>query len=118
MRFRTTLFVQPLAILMLSFIMILLVFNTLLRIFIAEQAITAMQMQYATLDAYHSGEKSPQKTTDNIFETTYVIVDDQFDIQYISASLYDLSEKTISKKVVDDFINHPKADWSNFREVT
>ncbi|WP_298192880.1 hypothetical protein [uncultured Streptococcus sp.] len=40
-------FVQPLAILMLSFIMILLVFNTLLRIFIAEQAITAMQMQYA-----------------------------------------------------------------------
>lgn len=83
---------------MLSFIMILLVFNTLFRIFIAEQAITAMQMQYATLDAYHSGEKSPQKTTGNIFETTYVIVDDQFDIQYISASLYDLSEKTISKK--------------------
>lgn len=100
---------------MLSFIMILLVFNTLLRIFIAEQAITAMQMQYATLDAYHSGEKSPQKTTGNIFETTYVIVDDQFNIQYISASLYDLSEKMISKKVVDDFINHPKADWS-YRE--
>ncbi|WP_394992056.1 hypothetical protein [Streptococcus alactolyticus] len=29
--------------------------------------------------------------------------------------MYDLSEKTISKKVVDDFINHPKADWS-YRE--
>lgn len=29
--------------------------------------------------------------------------------------MYDLSEKTISKKVVDDFINHPKADGS-YRE--
>ena len=50
LRFKTTLFVQPLTIIIVSFAIILLVFNVLLKLFIAEQAFTAVQNQYDTLD--------------------------------------------------------------------
>ena len=95
-RFRTTLFLQPLTILITSFAIILLVFNGLLKLFLAEEAFTAIQNQYDTLDALYVGEDLPKISDGNIFETTYAIVDEKFDIKYISASTYDLSEKQIS----------------------
>ena len=110
-RFRTTLFLQPLTILITSFAIILLVFNGLLKLFLAEEAFTAIQNQYDTLDALYVGEDLPKISDGNIFETTYAIVDEKFDIKYISASTYDLSEKQISEKVVDYFSDNKSIDW-------
>ena len=59
-RFRTTLFLQPLTILITSFAIILLVFNGLLKLFLAEEAFTAIQNQYDTLDALYVGEDLPK----------------------------------------------------------
>ena len=107
LRFRTTLFVQPLTIIIISFTIILLIFNILLKLFIAEQAITAVRNQYDSLDALYLGDTSPTTLEGNIFETTYVIVNDSFDIKYISVSmyydLYDVPEKKISEKLIDYF---------------
>ena len=101
LRFRTTLFVQPLTIIIISFTIILLIFNILLKLFIAEQTITAVQNQYDSLDALYLGDTSPTTLEGNIFETTYVIVNDSFDIKYISVSmyydLYDVPEKKFLK---------------------
>lgn len=47
---------QPLTILITSFAIILLVFNVLLKLFLAEEAFTAIQNQYDTLDALYVGE--------------------------------------------------------------
>ncbi|VUW91019.1 Uncharacterised protein [Streptococcus pasteurianus] len=58
LRFKTTLFVQPLTIIIVSFAIILLVFNVLLNLFIAEQAFTAVQNQYDTLDTLYVGGSS------------------------------------------------------------
>ena len=110
-RFRTTLFLQPLTILITSFAIILLVFNGLLKLFLAEEAFTAIQNQYDTLDALYVGEDLPKISDGNIFETTYAIVDEKFDIKYISVSTYDLSEKQISEKVVDYFSDNKSIDW-------
>ena len=110
-RFRTTLFLQPLTILITSFAIILLVFNGLLKLFLAEEAFTAIQNEYDTLDALYVGEDLPKISDGNIFETTYAIVDEKFDIKYISASTYDLSEKQISEKVVDYFSDNKSIDW-------
>ena len=110
-RFRTTLFLQPLTILITSFAIILLVFNGLLKLFLAEEAFTAIQNQYDTLDALYVGEDLPKISDGNIFETTYAIVDEKFDIKYISASTYNLSEKQISEKVVDYFSDNKAIDW-------
>lgn len=112
-RFRTTLFLQPLTILITSFAIILLVFNGLLKLFLAEEAFSAVQNQYDILDALYVGEDLPKISDGNIFETTYAIVDDKFDIKYISASTYDLSEKQISEKVIDYFSDNKDIDWFN-----
>ena len=55
------LFLQPLTILITSFAIILLVFNGLLKLFLAEEAFTAIQNQYDTLDALYVGEDFNQK---------------------------------------------------------
>lgn len=120
LRFKTTLFVQPLTIIIVSFAIILLVFNVLLKLFIAEQAFTAVQNQYDTLDTLYVGDTPETTAEGNIFETTYVIVDDSFDIKYISASMYDLSEKKISEKIIDYFsdnddIDEDDADYSDYQ---
>ena len=99
-RFRTTLFLQPLTILITSFAIILLVFNVLLKLFLAEEAFTAIQNQYDTLDALYVGEDLPKISDGNIFETTYAIVDEKFDIKYISASTYDLKSKFLRKSLI------------------
>ena len=116
-RFRTTLFLQPLTILITSFAIILLVFNGLLKLFLAEEAFTAIQNQYDTLDALYVGEDLPKISDGNIFETTYAIVDEKFDIKYISASTYDLSEKQISEKVVDWFDDEFDNSVQHFKKV-
>lgn len=72
----------------------------LLKLFIAEQAFTAVQNQYDTLDTLYVGDTPETTAEGNIFETTYVIVDDSFDIKYISASMYDLSEKKFLKRLL------------------
>lgn len=111
LRFKTTLFVQPLTIIIVSFAIILLVFNVLLKLFIAEQAFTAVQNQYDTLDTLYVGDTPETTAEGNIFETTYVIADDSFDIKYISASMYDLSEKKISEKIIDYFSDNDDIEW-------
>ncbi len=111
LRFRTTLFVQPLTIIIVSFAIILLIFNALLKLFIAEQAYTAVQNQYDALDTLYVGDTSQTTSEGNIFETTYVIVDESFNIQYISASMYDLSEKKISEKIIDYFSDNDDIEW-------
>lgn len=54
LRFKTTLFVQPLTIIIVSFAIILLVFNVLLKLFIAEQAFTAVQINMILWTLYMS----------------------------------------------------------------
>ena len=110
LRFKTTLFVQPLTIIIVSFAIILLVFNVLLKLFIAEQAFTAVQNQYDTLDTLYVGDTPKTTAEGNIFETTYVIADD-YNIEYISASMYDLSEKKISEKIIDYFSDNDDIEW-------
>ncbi|WP_446813453.1 sensor histidine kinase [Streptococcus macedonicus] len=111
LRFKTTLFVQPLTIIIVSFAIILIVFNVLLKLFIAEQAFTAVQNQYDTLDTLYVGDTPETTAEGNIFETTYIIADDSFDIKYISASMYDLSEKKISEKIIDYFSDNDDIEW-------
>lgn len=110
-RFRTTLFLQPLTILVTAFAIIMLIFNGLLKLFLAEEAFRAVQSQYDILDARYVGNDSSKILDGNIFETTYAIVDEDFSIKYISASTYDLSEKQISEKVVDYFSDKTETDW-------
>lgn len=110
LRFKTTLFVQPLTIIIVSFAIILLVFNVLLKLFIAEQAFTAVQNQYDTLDTLYVGDTPKTTAEGNIFETTYVIADD-YNIECISASMYDLSEKKISEKIIDYFSDNDDIEW-------
>lgn len=110
-RFRTTLFLQPLTILVAAFAIIMLIFNGLLKLFLAEEAFRAVQSQYDILDARYVGNDSSKILDGNIFETTYAIVDEDFSIKYISASTYDLSEKQISEKVVDYFSDKTETDW-------
>ena len=111
LRFKTTLFVQPLTIIIVSFAIILLVFNVLLKLFIDEQAYTAIQNQYDTLDTLYVGDTPDTTAEGNIFETTYVIADDSFNIKYISASMYDFSEKKISEKIIDYFLDNDDIEW-------
>ncbi|MBM7642351.1 sensor histidine kinase [Streptococcus loxodontisalivarius] len=111
---RKTLFLQPLSIIFFSFGTIWLVFNLTLSYFIDEQTSTAIQNQFTILNSLYSGVSANGDSTQaNIFETTYVIVDEDFETQYLSTSLDDFSDKTISKTITNYFYKNADS-WGFF----
>ncbi len=112
---KRTLFVQPLVIIVGAFALIFILFNLSLSLFIDEQVNQAVQHQYDTLDALYIGEEPKQIGADNIFSTTYVIVDEAHETQYMSASQDDLSASVVSGEVVRYFYDH-EDEWEFFDE--
>ncbi|MFS1663201.1 sensor histidine kinase [Streptococcus sp. zg-JUN1979] len=106
---RTTLFVQPLAIILLAFIAIVVVFNIALSYFINEQADSAIDNQYQMLDALFLGKSVPSQSRMTIFATTYMIVDSDFKTQYISTSMDDVEDDAVSEEIAGYLYQHDKA---------
>lgn len=107
---KATLFVQPLAIIFLSLGLMLLIFNLSLRAFVNDEVNTAVQHRYDYLDELYLGQAVSDNQYDSIFSTSYVIVDEQFQTLYISASQDDISASSISNQVVNYFREHDD-DW-------
>ena len=105
-----TLFVQPLAIIFLSLGLILLIFNLSLQKFINDEVNTAVQHRYDQLDQLYLGQAVEDSQNGSIFSTTYVIVDENFNTLYISASQDNISASAISNQVVTYFMEHDE-DW-------
>lgn len=104
---------QPLAIVVGAFVLIFILFNLALTLFIQDQVDQAVQHQYDTLDALYVGEESERVGRDNIFSTTYVIVDEAHETKYLSASQDDLSASVVSDEVVQYFYDH-EDEWEFF----
>ena len=99
LRLRTTLFLQPFTILLFSFGLIFLLFNGAMHYVINSQADKAIESQFHQLDRLFMGESSVQNTTRTIFSSTYVIVDQEFKVQYVSAALGDEEEAYFSEEI-------------------
>ncbi|MBM7635686.1 sensor histidine kinase [Streptococcus saliviloxodontae] len=105
---------QPLSIIFLSFATILLIFNLALSYFIEEQTSTAIQNQFSIFNRLYSGvSATSERSQPNIFETTYVIVDEDFETKYLSSSMDDFSDKTISRTITNYFYRHTDS-WGFF----
>lgn len=110
---KRTLFIQPLLIVASAFILIFILFNLALTLFIKEQVNQSVQRQYDTLDALYVGETPKQIGANNIFSTTYVIVDEAHKTKFLSASQDDLSASVVSDEVVQYFYDH-EDEWEFF----
>lgn len=110
---KRTLFIQPLLIVASAFILIFILFNLALTLFIKEQVNQSVQRQYDTLDALYVGETPKQIGANNIFSTTYVIVDETHKTKFLSASQDDLSASVVSDEVVQYFYDH-EDEWEFF----
>lgn len=121
---RKTLFLQPLTIMVISFALIFLLFNLVLYFFTEDQAHTAIQTQFDYLDRLYVGQKDTDDEKSNIFETTYLIVDSDFNIQYASTGLYAADEEDLVEDIADyiyesDDLNYFNKDdeWSHVEKT-
>ncbi|MGT2910644.1 sensor histidine kinase [Streptococcus cameli] len=112
-RLKSTLFLQPLGILILAFLSILLLFQLAMRYFINEHVDEAIQYQYDVLDARYVGKELTELPDETIFSPIYVIVNENHETVYLSASQDDLTSSVVSDEVVAYFYEHDD-DWEFF----
>ncbi|KHD44018.1 sensor histidine kinase [Streptococcus hongkongensis] len=111
---RGTLFLQPLGIVLSSFILLFLVFNLCVYLFIHQETIKAVDAKSRELQGLYLSQPRNNHAK-SIFETSYMIIDDKENIQYSSMPLHDFSHRFDTDNLLEYFFDkeHSKKPFKN-----
>ncbi|MGT2929095.1 sensor histidine kinase [Streptococcus dentasini] len=112
-RLRTALFLQPLAIIIGAFALLFVIFNVTVHYIIDHETEVAVESRFHFLNQLYVGEHPHDSGGDNLFQSTYLIMDNNENVTYVSNSIDDVSSTLDTEELLEYFQEHDD-DWEIF----
>lgn len=115
-KLRDTLFLQPLGIILFAFILLFFIFNLSVSLFIRQETFKAVETKSKELqNLYHQQVKSQQTPDQGLFQTSYMIIDQDEAIQYSSVPVHDSNQRFDAENLLEFFFDkeHQKNHYQN-----